>query len=66
MVVVASRRDIHWFARVERQRSTYPKPQEPGRIYRAKRYLLAQFPVHPQYIDPGTVYFAELQAPLDF
>jgi hypothetical protein len=40
--------------------------EEPGRIHRAKRYLLAQFPVHPRYIDPGTVYFAELQAPLDF
>jgi hypothetical protein len=40
--------------------------KEPGRIHRGKRYLLAQFPIHSQYIDPGTVYFAELQAPLDF
>ena len=40
--------------------------EEPGRIHRAKRYLISQFPIHPQYIAPGTVYFAELQAPLDF
>lgn len=40
--------------------------EKPGRIHRAKRYLIAQLPVHPQYIDPGTVYFAELQTPLEF
>lgn len=40
--------------------------EAPGRIHRAKRYLIAQFPIHPQYIDPGTVYFAELKAPLNF
>ena len=38
----------------------------PGKFHRAKRYAIAQFPVHPQYIDAGTVYFAELQQPLDF
>jgi hypothetical protein len=40
--------------------------EAPGKIHRAKRYLIAQLPVHPQYIDSGTVYFAELQAPLEF
>ena len=40
--------------------------EEPGKIHRAERYLIAQLPVHPQYIDPGTVFFAELQAPLEF
>ncbi len=40
--------------------------EAPGKIHRAKRYLIAQLPVHPQYIDAGTVYFAELQAPLEF
>jgi hypothetical protein len=40
--------------------------EQPGKIHRAKRYLIAQLPVHPQYIDPGTVYFAELRAPLEF
>jgi hypothetical protein len=27
---------------------------------------VAQFPVHPQYIDAGTMYFAELGKPLEF
>lgn len=40
--------------------------ETPGKMHRAKRYLLAQMPVHGQYIDAGTVYFAELQAPLEF
>jgi hypothetical protein len=38
----------------------------PGRVHRLKRYVQAQLPVHPQYIPVGTVYFAELNAPLDF
>lgn len=38
----------------------------PGRIRRLERYVEAQLPVHAQYIPVGTVYFAELDAPLDF
>jgi hypothetical protein len=38
----------------------------PGRMHRLKRYVEAQLPVHMQYIPVGTVYFAELTAPLDF
>ena len=38
----------------------------PGRIHRLKQYGEAQLPVHRQYIVAGTVYFAELQEPLDF
>ncbi|HEX8813621.1 MAG TPA: hypothetical protein VF742_16665 [Terracidiphilus sp.] len=38
----------------------------PGRMHRLKRYVEAQLPVHEQYIPVGTVYFAELTAPLDF
>ncbi|HEX4786238.1 MAG TPA: hypothetical protein VH350_18000 [Candidatus Sulfotelmatobacter sp.] len=38
----------------------------PGRTHRLKRYVEAQLPVHGQYIPAGTVYFAELNAPLDF
>jgi type IV secretory pathway VirB10-like protein len=38
----------------------------PGRMHRGKRYLEAQLPVHRQFIPAGTVYFAELQEPLDF
>src|SRR5262249_14937571 len=34
--------------------------------HRLERYAVAQLPVHPQYIEAGTVYFAELQEPLDF
>ncbi len=40
--------------------------KQPGKMNRLQRYAVARLPVHPQYIDAGTVYFAELQAPLDF
>lgn len=40
--------------------------REPGKAHRVLRYGLAQLPVHPQYIDAGTLYFAELRQPLDF
>ena len=39
---------------------------EPGKMHKVIRYGVAQLPVHPQYIDAGTVYFAELEEPLDF
>jgi hypothetical protein len=39
---------------------------EPGKMHKIRRYAVAQLPVHPQYIDAGTVYFAELEEPLDF
>jgi hypothetical protein len=38
----------------------------PGRVHRLRRYVEAQLPVHAQYIPVGTVYFAELNAPLGF
>ncbi len=38
----------------------------PGRIHRLERYIEAQLPVHAQYIPVGTIYFAELNATLDF
>jgi hypothetical protein len=38
----------------------------PGRMHRAARYAEAQLPVHRQYISAGTMYFAELDEPLDF
>jgi hypothetical protein len=40
--------------------------RDPGKMHKIERYAIAQFPVHPQYIDAGTVYFAELEQPLDF
>lgn len=38
----------------------------PGKIRRMARYGEAQLPIHRQYISAGTVYFAELDDPLDF
>ena len=39
---------------------------EPGKMHRLKRLAVAQLPVHPQYIDAGTSFNADLQQPLDF
>jgi hypothetical protein len=39
---------------------------EPGKMHKLKRIAIAQLPVHPQYIDSGTSFNAELQQPLDF
>jgi hypothetical protein len=39
---------------------------EPGKVHKLKRLALAQLPVHPQYIDMGTSFNADLQRPLDF
>jgi type IV secretory pathway VirB10-like protein len=38
----------------------------PGKLRRLERYGEAQLPVHRQFIPAGTVYFAELQEPLNF
>lgn len=40
--------------------------KDPGKFHRIGRYAVDQLPAHPQYLDAGTVYLAELQAPLDF
>lgn len=40
--------------------------KQPGKAHRAFRYAVAQLPVHPQYIDAGTLYNAELLEPLNF
>lgn len=39
---------------------------EPGKMHKLKRMALAQMPVHPQYIDAGTSFNANLLQPLDF
>lgn len=39
---------------------------EPGKMHKLKRYAIAQLPVHPQYIDAGTSFNADLLEPLDF
>jgi hypothetical protein len=40
--------------------------KQPGKLHRAFRIGVAQLPIHPQYIDAGSLYFAELQQPLAF
>ncbi len=40
--------------------------REPGKFHRLERYGVAQLPYHPQYIEAGTAFNAELQQPLDF
>ncbi len=46
--------------------SAMKQVEEPGKIHRIQRYGVALLPVHPQYIDAGTIYSAELVQPLDF
>ncbi len=38
----------------------------PGKMHRLVRFAQSQLPIHPQYIPAGTVYFAELNDPLNF
>ena len=40
--------------------------KSPGKMHRAKQYLLAQLPYRRQYLEPGTRFDADLQKPLDF
>jgi hypothetical protein len=39
---------------------------EPGKMHRIERYGIDQLPYHPQYIDAGTSFNADLQQPLEF
>ncbi|MGC2697950.1 MAG: hypothetical protein WA738_19360 [Candidatus Angelobacter sp.] len=47
-------------------REAMKQVREPGKIHRLERYAIRQLPARPQYLDAGTLYFAELQEPLDF
>jgi hypothetical protein len=38
----------------------------PGKMHRLKQYLLGQSPYRRQYLEPGTRFVADLNAPLDF
>jgi hypothetical protein len=38
----------------------------PGKMHRLERLAVAQLPYHPQYLDAGTSFNADLQKPLDF
>jgi hypothetical protein len=46
--------------------SAMQQVKQPGKLHRVERYAMAQLPVHPQYINAGSVYFAELGKPLEF
>jgi len=52
---------------IRRQWSELQKQiHEPGKMHKLKRIAVAQLPVHPQYIEAGTSFNADLQQPLDF
>jgi hypothetical protein len=38
----------------------------PGKLHRLEHFAIAQLPYHPQYIAKGTVFNADLAAPLEF
>jgi hypothetical protein len=40
--------------------------KQPGKMHRVVRLGIAQLPIRPQYIDAGTLYYADLQEPLNF
>lgn len=53
--------------RIQQQWSDLQKQiHEPGKMHKLKRLAIAQLPVHPQYIDAGTSFNADLLQPLDF
>jgi hypothetical protein len=39
---------------------------EPAKVHRLERYGVAQLPYHPQYMDAGASFNADLQQPLEF
>jgi hypothetical protein len=45
---------------------TWHEITTPGRLHRLKQFLLAQSPYRRQYLEPGTRFVADLDAPLDF
>src|SRR5208282_5460073 len=42
------------------------KIHEPGKMHKVKRIVLAQLPVHPQYLEAETSFNANLLQPLNF
>src|SRR5258708_33507445 len=45
---------------------TWQKVTAPGKMHRIKQFLLSQSPYRRQYLEPGTRFVADLDAPLDF
>ena len=46
--------------------STIQQLKAPGKFHRLQRYAEAQLPLHRQFVRSGTMYFAELEEPLNF
>jgi hypothetical protein len=44
----------------------WQKLTAPGKMHRLKEFVVAQSPYRRQYVEPGTRFVAELDAPLDF
>jgi hypothetical protein len=44
----------------------WQKLTAPGRMHRLKEFLISQSPYRHQYLEPGTRFVADLDAPLDF
>ena len=59
--VSATRQAIH-----QQWSDLQKKIHEPGKMHKVKRIVLAQLPVHPQYLDAGTSFNANLLQPLNF
>jgi hypothetical protein len=47
-------------------RDSWQNMTAPGKMHRLKAYLLAQSPYRRQYLEPGTRFVADLDAPLNF
>jgi hypothetical protein len=50
----------------EEVHSAWEEVKAPGKLHRLKQLLVAQSPYRRQYLDPGTRFVADLNAPLDF
>ena len=50
----------------DQARETWKEMTAPGRMHRVKEFLLSQSPYRRQYLETGTRFVAELEAPLDF
>lgn len=46
--------------------STKEAIHSPEKMHRLERLAVAQLPYHPQYMEPGTTFNADLEQPLDF
>lgn len=64
---LASREVTEARQEVKREWETVKKQlHEPAKVHRLERYGMAQLPYHPQYMDSGTSFNADLRQPLEF